>query len=353
MCSKVLIEGKVLCATKEYFISYHHGKILVGELTNPQKIKQSLRLAEGLYHFSFFERLMRLGPRCAIPYDEDNILISMDGKIYNYCLSSNTISIEHRYRSGMKNPLSFCGHMKEDGTKVILYGEYFWNTNKESVAIYAKKSGLWEKVYEFPQGTITHVHNVIFDEYRNQYVILTGDEDSESGIWIADLDFSSVNPIFTGMQKYRSCVAFPTKNGLIYATDTPLETNYLYRLNYVDGEKTNIEMIDQIQGPCIFGCRIGDDMYISTTVEPDSTLPTLRYRITRKLGKGVKDRNSYLLRINSQFEISICDVYKKDIMPMWLFQFGNILFPYNETDHLIVSTQSVNPRSGVSYLYQE
>ena len=291
---------------------------------------------------------MRLGPRCAISVDEDHILISFNGVILNYCISKNSYLIEHRFDRGMKNPLSFCKYTNKAGNKEILYGEYIWNVDKGPVAIYKRYLDEWEKVFEFEYGTITHIHNIIFDEYREQFIILTGDEDKESGIWIADLDFKSVKPLLIGSQKYRACIAFPMQDCILYATDTPKETNHLYRVSSLEKDAPEVETICELPGPCIYGTKNNGAYYLSTTVEPDSTLPTWKYRTTHKLGKGVKDYHSYLFEIDQNGNVSEIASFKKDCWPIWLFQFGNLLFPYNETRKLYVTTQSVKPKSGIT-----
>ncbi|WP_196008641.1 hypothetical protein [Parabacteroides distasonis] len=81
-------------------------------------------------------------------------------------------------------------------------------------------------------------------------------------------------------------------------------------------------------------------MLTSTTVEPAivkkySRKEMLRYLLTLKKGKGVKDYKShlYLGSLKNGFR----DVYsaKKDLFPMGLFQFGALKFP--ETNNLNIS----------------
>ena len=343
---KLFLDSKVVCVTDKYVLSYKLGSLYLYAVDG--KLLQKKKIAGGFNRIGLLERLMRLGPRCAVPVDKDHFLISFNGRILNYSILNNSFVIEHNYDRGMKNPLSFCLHNNDVGEKEILYGEYIWNIDNGPVAIYKRKGRRWNKVYEFPSNTITHIHNIIYDKYRKKYIILTGDDDKGSGLWYADLDFMKVEPLLIGSQNYRSCIAFPVDDGVIYATDTPIENNHLYKVILRDKEKPKVDQICELPGPCIYGSQIGENYYLSTTVEPDSMLPTWKYRITRKLGKGVKDYYSHLFRISVNCEVSELGTFKKDALPIWLFQFGNILFPHNDTDRIYITTQSVKPKSGVT-----
>ncbi|MDP8219666.1 MAG: hypothetical protein P9M03_13180, partial [Candidatus Theseobacter exili] len=181
------------------------------------------------------------------------------------------------------------------------------------------------KAYEFPKNTITHIHSIIPDPYRNGVLILTGDEDGECGIWMAENDFQKVSPLLVGGQQYRSCCAFPTKDGILYATDTPIENNYIYLMKQ-NGNKWVTEKIKELNGSCIYSTYWKNQFVFSTTVEPDSTIKGKRFWFTYKLGKGIK---------NNQVEVIFGDLtkgfkcikkYEKDILPMALFQFGTVQF---------------------------
>ena len=293
---KPYCKGKLLCVAGEYLLSYRRGVLLLSKKKAPNCIISKLRIGSFLSRFELLSRFLRLEPRCAAPIDDRRILISHNGRILVYDIHINEISIDHVYERGMKNPLSFC-IVEEQAGNIIYYGEYIHNTECGPVAVYKREKEKWEKVFEFPANTVTHIHGVVHDKYRNQFIILTGDSDSESGIWIADKSFKTVVPILTGKQQYRACVAFPRHDGLIYATDTPLETNALYYLKYDIADGNKLKKLCDIPGSCIYGTRINGNEYISTTVEPDSSLAGWKYRLTYRLGKGIKDRYSYIFMI--------------------------------------------------------
>lgn len=346
--SKVFCRGKVLCATEQYVLYYRKGNLCVAHTDAPDAVIQSHPLGTHFSGIPLLERLTRSEPRCAVMLSEDVALISFSGAVLRYDISSNELITEHLYDKGMKNPLQFCIRTTADGEKVVYYGEYIWNQEKGPVAIFKREKNVWEKVYNLPANSITHIHGIVYDPHRNCFYILTGDADSESGIWVADEAFSAVKPLLTGKQAYRSCVAFPTENGLLYATDTPLEQNSIYALAMNENGSTVLEEKYMLPGSCIFGAAVGNSFYFSTTVEPDSTLPGWRYRLTSKLGAGILDRYSHVIKVDPDGSTNEIFKRKKDALPMWLFQFGNIQFPYNETDKLLINLQSLKNRHGIT-----
>ena len=328
-------------------LSYRKGRLYFNRDTS---IVQSVRIGDNRCLSVFVSRLLRLEPRCCVKVNQNCFLVSWNGCIINYSPDNNTYIIEHTYDRGMKNPLSFLPiDNTASGEKEIYFGEYIWNGEKGPVGIYKRSKESWRKVYEFPAGIITHIHNIIFDEFRSRLIILTGDEDKESGIWTADLCFQNVEPLLVGSQQYRACVAFPTVDGIYYATDTPLEDNYIYFLPFDQNQaKRKPEKIYELPGPCIYGTQFKGRMVFATSVEPNPELPTWKYRTTSELGRGVHTRESCIIVGESGGVFSISARFKKDAMPMWLFQFGNVVFPTNESDLLLGVLQSLNPRHGIT-----
>lgn len=332
-----IVKGKLLCICKEYRVFYRTGKIWVIGLE--EEVLYTFHVLSGIKricsYIRIFERMMRLEARCAIQIAKDQLLISCNGKIYHVDVKNKTYVIEHEYGKGMLNPICFCETDEVPNTAVeVLYGEYIWNEKKEEVNIWGREDGRWKILNSFPKGTITHIHQIVYDKYRRVYLIATGDSDEESGIWSMDTEFQEIVPIVRGKQMFRSCFLFPVEDGIIYATDTPLAENAIYKVEY---ESNSVKKIQDIPGPCIFAKEIENGFVFATSVEPDSSLPTMRYRMTYKLGAGVKDRWSHIF-VYEDGLIREIDKYKKDTWPMWLFQFGNCQFAnnYNEEQADIV-----------------
>lgn len=346
MKSELYLKEKLLCQTERYLFCYNKGFIILRNSSDKSFI-QKLCILPFIKSIWLVERMLRYEPRTAVPINNNNFIFTLHGTVYNYSVRNNSIGIEHNFAKGMNNPLTFCVRHDEAGSVFeVLYGEYIWNDDKGPVSIYSRKDGVWREVFTFSAGLIRHIHNIVYDKYKERYIIMTGDDDSESGIWEADLNFKNVKPIASGKQIYRACVCFPQKDCIYYATDTPLEQNKLYKLQET---KNGISLTEicSIPGPCIYGTVIGDNLYMATSVEGDPSLSTVRYRLSNKLGKGVTDRFVHIIICSSDGTVREIDKFKKDILPMWLFQFGNVQFPIqNNKNEIYLCPQSTKGKKG-------
>lgn len=106
-------------------------------------------------------------------------------------------------------------------------------------------------------------------------------------------------------------------------------------------------------GPCIFGKALDGKFYMATSVEGDPTQNIWKYRMSNKLGNGVKDRYVHLLEYSLNQQVKEILKIRKDIWPMWLFQFGNIQFPNVVNDkNIYICPQSTVYKSG-TYILEE
>ena len=237
---ELYLKVKLLCQTEKYLFCYNKGFIVLRNSTDKSFI-QRLRILPFIKSVRLVERLLRFEPRAAVSISSDNFIFTLHGTIYNYSVKNNSISAEHNFEKGMNNPLKFCVRYDEAGNAVeVLYGEYIWNDDKGPVSIYSRIEDTWREVFTFSAGMVKHIHNIIYDKYKERYIIMTGDDDSESGIWEADCNFKTVKPIVSGKQIYRACVCFLMKSCIYYATDTPLEQNKIYKLHTNDDGGTTL-----------------------------------------------------------------------------------------------------------------
>lgn len=221
----------------------------------------------------------------------------------------------------------------EDG---LYFGEYFSNPSKEEVHIYKLKENSLECVYTFPVGELNHLHHLIVDVESNCVWILAGDFGNSAAIYRAKEGFRNVEKICFGAQKYRSCVAFPTSKGLVYATDSQYEQNKICLLQK-GNDNWFVKDLYDINGPCIYGTQIENKFIFSTSVEAINDGNVFQKYFRNKRGPGIIDDESTIVTGNLNEGFSTVYRNKKDFLPFMLFQFGNILFPSgkNETGHLI------------------
>jgi hypothetical protein len=166
--------------------------------------------------------------------------------------------------------------------------------------------------------------------------VLTGDYGDECRILRAACDFSRVDIVLQGQQQARAVAAIPTEDALYFSSDTPLESNSVYRLDR-NGKLTQLA---PISSSSIYGCCVGSKVFFSTMVEPSEVN---RDRAVRIYGADVSkdDRWSPLLS------------WQKDSLPMGLFQYGNAFLPdgNNTTPYLAVTTAAVKSDDMTLSLY--
>ncbi|MDG1974774.1 MAG: hypothetical protein P8I26_07070 [Flavobacteriaceae bacterium] len=281
-------------------------------------------------------RLLREDISLAILEDNENILYVKNKKITSLNILSSTINYEIKLPRGSR-PLNLLKiESNENFDKGIYFGEYFSNPEKNKVDVFKIENGNLNSVFTFKENTINHIHNLVVDHNNNCIWILTGDFGSGAAIYQATDNFKTVKKIVGGLQKFRSCVAFPTNKGLLYATDSQFEPNNIRILheqnnNWIDNN------INKINGPCIYGTSVSDKFYFSTSVEAINTGNLFSKLVRNKRGPGIIKNQSEIVCVNSEGNISTVYENKKDKLPYILFQFGNILFPNgtNNTNKLV------------------
>lgn len=335
----MLIRDRLLLVSNTSVISYDKGKLYKRtNLADKQCFLCELPNAgikRFLVRIPLLERLFRLEPRFAFPYKDNTFYLSFGGAMYLVDADTGKIKLVHSYREKMHNPLNPCVVDNLEGFESgFYYGEYWGNSNHDEVSIFRGNGESWEKRYTFPRGSILHIHSIIPDYENERLLILTGDSDHESAIWEARKNFTVVERIIGGSQQFRSCSAFVNNSNILFTTDTPKETNYLYK--FFPGDK-HVEKIHKLAGPCIYSSEVKDSTgkkyYIfATSVEPDSAFAgTWKYRFSTKIAPGVEDSYSHVY-LSDGIHVKEVAKFKKDGFPFQLFQFGNIRFPYQGDD---------------------
>lgn len=278
-------------------------------------------LAHLLCHFRIFVRLLRLEPRCAAFISDDVVVFSFRRKLWYVSIKDARIIKTENLRCGFSDVLSFCS---TEGN--VYYGDYGQNPTGKEINIYRITESLSSEVcYTFPSGAIKHVHNIIFDRYRERYFIFTGDFGEKIGIYETNKDFSEVKPFLLGQQCYRAVVGKVLKKGLLYATDAVMEENNII---YIPFESKMPRQIKSLNGSVIYGIETEKGLLLSTTVEP---YPSTKSRIVSLLsnhrGLGIKSDAVDVVYVDESFEANVMATYRKDVLPMRLFQYGAVMFP--------------------------
>jgi hypothetical protein len=219
----------------------------------------------------------------------------------------------------------------------VFWGEYFDNPGRDEVHIYASIDGgaTWSIAHTFPKRAIRHVHNIVYDSWGDCLWVLTGDYGDECRILRASCDFSRVGTVLQGNQQARAVALVPAEDGLYFSSDTPLEANYIYRLDR-DGK---LSQLASISSSSIYGCRAGQDIFFSTMVEPSEVNQDSNVRIY-----GSREGQTWQPLL----------AWRKDRWPLGPFQYGNAFLPdgNNSTQYLAVTTVAVESDDMTTSLYR-
>jgi len=261
------------------------------------------------------------------------LVAAVPGAIITRDLNESEFRVTHSIIRGTR-PL----HITAVPGSTVYWGEYFDNPLRDAVHIYASTDAgkTWNVAYTFPKGVTRHVHNIVHDPWANSLWVLTGDYGDECRILRASYDFTNVEVVLQGKQQARAVAAIPTEDALYFASDTPLESNYIYRLD----RQGNLTQGATITSSASYGCRVGSHLFFSTMVEPSEVN---RYRKVRVYAGNVRHPNNWRPSLE----------WQKDRWHMALFQYGNAFFPDgdNKTQFLAVSTAAVEADDQTTSLY--
>jgi hypothetical protein len=276
-------------------------------------------------------RLFRDGFHAVAVLPSGGVVAAVPGAIITLRPNESEFRLTHAITRGTR-PL----HIAAVPAGAVYWGEYFDNAQRDEVHIYAStdNGATWNTAYTFPKSAIRHVHNIVHDAWANCLWVLTGDYGDECRILRASCDFSQVDTVLQGNQQSRAVALVPTEDGLYFSSDTPLESNHIYRL----GREGKLSQLAPISSSSIYGCRVGPQVFFSTMVEPSEVNRDPNVRIYG--GHGNNDWRPLL-------------AWQKDRWPMGLFQYGNAFLPdgNNTTPYLAVTTIAVESDDMVTSLY--
>lgn len=269
-------------------------------------------------------RLCRDGFHALATLSTGGLVAAVAGSIVTLPSDSKEFKVTHRVTRGTR-PL-YLTVTKNDW---VFWGEYFVNQERDEVHVYGSqdRGETWDVVHTFPKGGVRHVHNVVYDKWEDCLWVLTGDNDHECKIVRASCDWKEVDEVLSGNQQARSVAMVPTKDFLYFASDTPLEENFVYGMD----RNGNLARIKPINNASLYGCRVGGALFFSTMVEPSEVNTDGHARVY-----GSLDGSSWQMLLG----------WPKDRWPM-VFQYGNIILPTGEnpTDLLALTGMAVKGHS--------
>jgi hypothetical protein len=281
----------------------------------------SLKYKPLLLKFDLYRRLVCGGIHAVLPVkltnDPGYILIA-EGQIY--WVSSNgrqvkgIFKIRHTRRP-LRRGLCVIGN-------TVVMGEYWGNKNREPVSIYSIhldssriEDCRIERLYQFKNNTIRHIHTIQRDPFSNRLWISTGDNDSECMIALLDMETGKIETVGNGSQKWRT-LSFAFRPQTVYwGTDNHLGENQIWCLDRLTG---TTQMVGEVTGPVYYNTCLEKYIVFGTTMEK---------------GEARQDGFGRLYAVDVYGKIREIWKKKKDIWNARLFGYGVFEFAEGHPDN--------------------
>lgn len=237
----------------------------------------------------------------------DGVAVLYDGRVHFYDLASRRLVPAGRLRQ-CRNILHRGIAVTDDG---LYFGEYGANREREAVPVWRSTDDgrSWRVAYEFPAGSIKHVHGVFVDPHSDRLWLPTGDFAGECYVVEANRDFSEVTWHGDGTQRWRPVGMFFEPERIVWPMDSQLETSYLQVFDRATG---TLARHRDFPGPVWYTKRLDDGVaLLQTTVE---------------IGDGVKSDRAHVFASRDLLEWTEVGAWKKDRWPMRYFKFGVLAF---------------------------
>lgn len=194
----------------------------------------------------------------------------------------------------------------------IVFGDYWSNADRSPVHLYRLKSGADEVYIDhvFPAGYVRHVHSVRWDVAAERVVVATGDVGAESRIVTFDAEVENARTIAEDGESARAISVLFNDRSIYYGTDAEFRANTIRKMDRNSGVVSDIA---QVNGPVFYSAPFRDGWLFGSTAEmcPSQMSPeAILYYL---------DPSSDTVQEVARF--------RKDALPLKLFQLGTIAFP--------------------------
>lgn len=174
-----------------------------------------------------------------LPLGDERLVVFAAGGVHRVDLSARAIEQTHRLRyfgPGKGRGLMAFG-LTGDSTGAIYYGEYTTEAGEHPISIWksSDEGRSWQVAFEFPTGTVRHVHAVQCDPHDGAIWVGTGDRDEQCYVGVSHDGAATFRWIAQGTQQCRTCgfVFFP--DVVLWGMDAGFEANRLISLQRENG----------------------------------------------------------------------------------------------------------------------
>ena len=258
--------------------------------------------------FRLARRLLRLDKSSAVfNFEGDGVSILYAGNIWFFDLESEEVKKVDELRQ-CRNTLHRGMAVSQDG---IFFGEYGPNPDRVTVPIWRSTDGgrNWNVIYEFVAGMTKHIHGIYHDPFTDRYWVATGDFDGECHMLNANADFSDVEILGDGTQKWRPVSMFFDADKVVWAMDSPIDPSLLQ----VFDRKTKILTAGtRFPGPVWYTKSLTDGTHLlQSSAEP---------------GPSVISDKAHVYSSRDLLNWEEVYSFKKDIWPTRYFKYGVVSF---------------------------
>ncbi len=276
----------------------------------------------------------------ALRADKCNLFVNTKGRVLGI-RASIAYAIEPLGKAAplfrIQGDCALHGGICEDRDGWTYIGEYFMNPERHPVRIWRLSPELdaWETAFEFPAGSIRHVHGVYRDPFDPDALWGTvGDYRGECFFYRTPDRFQTVQRFGDGTQIWRAVRLFFTPDYLCWLSDSQIEQNYACRIRRSGGQ---VEIGQPVDASTWYGTLTMDGLYVAfTTVEP---------------GPGIHRNESLVLVSEDAFHWQEIHAFRKDFWrPMKVFKYGVVSCPSGpmSSQELYLSGEGLVGLDGVS-----
>lgn len=171
----------------------------------------------------------------------------------------------------------------------LYVGDYWANRERQAVNLYQINVSNKEHqvFYQFPAGSVRHIHNAQIDPYTGWLWISTGDEDQECQICHFDTNTGKRTLVGEGSQKWRAVSLIFRPNAVYWGTDNPLGENQIWRYDRKSGK---LENIGTVRGPVYYGKGIQEGKVETACSQELSNHGYCVFGTVVEFGNGQQDR---------------------------------------------------------------
>jgi hypothetical protein len=219
----------------------------------------------------------------------------------------------------------------------VFFGEYSSNNERKPVKIYkySYAENLLKVVYEFPAGTIRHIHGIYFDKYTNFLWCLSGDIGAENRISYSKDEFKTITTIGSGDESWRAVSILFTEKYFYYGMDAEYAENYIIKVKRSDHSRKKIV---KVNGPVYYSYKFNGFLIFAVTAE---------------LCPSQVDKSAALYALDQDDNVTRIIDFEKDFFSVKYFLPGAFYFPAGPgiNQSLLINTVALkNSASNTFYL---